>query len=86
VVHADAGGLPRLTASSSSVAATVAPSVRIVPATAVARSGVSGVRVVLSAADTDSVVGRTVVCRADGQVGQPGGRYPFATLCSDCAS
>jgi len=33
VVHADTGGLSRLTASSSSVAATVAPSVRIVPAT-----------------------------------------------------
>jgi alkanesulfonate monooxygenase SsuD/methylene tetrahydromethanopterin reductase-like flavin-dependent oxidoreductase (luciferase family) len=31
-VHADTGGLSRLTASSSSVAATVAPSVRIVPA------------------------------------------------------
>src|ERR1019366_9401499 len=49
--------LSRLTASSSSVAATVAPSVRIVPATAVARARVSGVRAVLSAADRDSVVG-----------------------------
>ena len=57
VVHADTGGLSRLTASSSSVAATVAPSVRIAQATAVARARVSGVRAVLSAADRDSVVG-----------------------------
>src|SRR5215468_4556877 len=55
--HADTGGLSRLTASSSSVAATVAPSVRIVPATAVARARVWGVRAVRSAADRDSVVG-----------------------------
>lgn len=34
VVHGDTGGLSRLTASSSSVAATVAPSARIEPATA----------------------------------------------------
>ena len=57
VVHADTGGLTRLIASSSSFAATVAPSVRIVPATALARARVSGVRAVLSAADRDSVVG-----------------------------
>ena len=57
VVHADTGGLTRLTASSSSFAATVAPSVRIVPATALARARVWGVRAVLSAADRDSVVG-----------------------------
>jgi hypothetical protein len=37
-VHADAGGLSRLMASSSYLAATVAPSVRIVPATTVARA------------------------------------------------
>jgi len=42
MVHADAGGLSQLTASSSSVAATVAPSVRIVLATAVARARVWG--------------------------------------------
>lgn len=57
MVPADTGGLSRLIASSSSVAATVAPSVRIVPATAVARARVSGVRVALSAADRDSVIG-----------------------------
>ena len=42
VVHADAGGLSPLTASSSSFAATAAPSVRIAPATALARAPVSG--------------------------------------------
>ncbi len=42
VVHAGIGGFSRLIASSSSVAATVAPSVRIVPATAVARARVWG--------------------------------------------
>jgi hypothetical protein len=42
VVIANVGGLSLLTAWSSSVAATVAPSVRIVPATAVARAWVSG--------------------------------------------
>jgi hypothetical protein len=42
--------------SSSSFAATVAPSVRIVPATAVARARVSGVRAAASAADRDSKV------------------------------
>ena len=47
----------RLTASSSSFAATVAPSVRIVLATALARARVWGIRTVLSAADRDSVVG-----------------------------
>jgi hypothetical protein len=57
VVHADTGGLTRLTASSSSFAATVAPSVRIVLATALARTRVWGFRTVLSAADRDSVVG-----------------------------
>ena len=57
VVHADTGGLTRLTASSSSFAATVAPSVRIVLATALARARVWGIRTVLSAADRDSVVG-----------------------------
>jgi hypothetical protein len=57
VVHAGTGGLSRLTASSSSFAATVAPSVRIVRATAVARARVCGVRTGLSAADSDSVVG-----------------------------
>ena len=57
VVHADTGGLTRLIASSSSFAATVAPSVRIVLATALARARVWGVRTVLSAADRDSVVG-----------------------------
>ena len=40
VVHADTGGRARLTASSSCFAATVAPSVRIVPATALARARV----------------------------------------------
>lgn len=64
VVDVDAGGLSRLAASMSSVAATVAPSVRIVPATAVARARVSGVRVVLSAADRDSVVGVGPSCAA----------------------
>jgi hypothetical protein len=60
--------------SSSSFAATVAPSVRIVPATALARARVSGVRTVLSAADRDSVVGVvTVVCRSDAEVGHAGG-------------
>ena len=38
MVHTDTGDFSRLIASSSSVAATVAPSVRIVPATAVARA------------------------------------------------
>lgn len=38
----DTGGLTRLTASSSILAATVAPSVRIVPAMAVARARVRG--------------------------------------------
>ena len=57
MVHADTGGLSRLTASSSSVEATVAPSVRIVPAMAVARARVSGARAVLNAADRDAVVG-----------------------------
>jgi hypothetical protein len=42
VVHADTGGFSRLTASSSSVAATVAPSMRIAPATAAARARVWG--------------------------------------------
>ena len=64
VVHADAGGLSRLTASSSSFAATVAPSVRIVPATAVARARVSGVRALRSAADRDSMVGVGPSCAA----------------------
>src|SRR5439155_22702267 len=62
--HADAGGRSRLTAWSSSLAATVAPSVRIVPATAVARARVSGVRAVLSASDRDSVVGVGPSCAA----------------------
>ena len=62
--HADAGGLSRLIASRSSLAATVAPSVRIVPATAVARARVSGVRAVLSASDRDSVVGVGPSCAA----------------------
>jgi hypothetical protein len=57
VVHADTGGLSWLTGSSSSFAATVAPSVRIAPATALARARVSGVRAVLSAADRESKVG-----------------------------
>jgi hypothetical protein len=48
--------------SSSSVAATVAPSVRIVPATVLARARVWGVRAVLSAADRDSVVGAGPSC------------------------
>jgi hypothetical protein len=52
VVHADAGGRSRLTASSSIVAATVTPSVRIVP---VARARVSGVRVVSSGRPGDGV-------------------------------
>ena len=56
--------LSRLTASSSSFAATVAPSVRIVPATAVARARVSGARAVLSAADRDSKVGVGPSCAA----------------------
>ena len=50
--------------SSSSLAATVAPSVRIVPATAVARARVSGARAVLSAADRDSTVGVGPSCAA----------------------
>jgi hypothetical protein len=54
VVQADTGGLSRLTASSSSFTATVGPSVRMVPATAVARARVSGVRAVLSAKRTGS--------------------------------
>jgi len=57
VVHADTGRPHPLTLSSSSFAATVAPSVLIVPATALARARVWGVRAVLSAADRDSVVG-----------------------------
>ena len=64
VVHERMRGLSRLTASSSSFAATVAPSVRIVPATAVARARVSGVRAVLSAADRDSMVGVGPSCAA----------------------
>ena len=64
VVHADAGGLSRLIVSRSSVAATVAPSVRIVPAMAVARARVSGARAVPSAADRDSVVGVGPSCAA----------------------
>jgi hypothetical protein len=50
------------TASTSSVAATVAPSVRIVPATAAACSRVWGIGAVLSAADRDSVVGVEASC------------------------
>jgi len=62
VAHADIRGLSRLTASTHSVAATVAPSVRIAPATTVACARVSRVRAVLSAADRDSVVGAGPSC------------------------
>ncbi|WP_433345259.1 gluconokinase [Microtetraspora malaysiensis] len=64
MVHADTGGLSRLTASSSSFAATVAPSVRISPATALARARVAGFRAVLSAADRASKVGVGPSCAA----------------------
>jgi len=64
VVHADTGGFSGLTASISSVAATVALSVRIVPATAAARARISGVRALLSAADRDPVVGAGPSCAA----------------------
>ncbi len=87
----DIGSLSRLTASSSSVAATVAPSVRIVLATAAARARVSGVRAVLSAADRDSVVGvghladdEAVVPVVDqGQVGPAAGDEYAAALRTD---
>ena len=74
-IHRSAPGrLVRLAASSSSVAATAAPSVRIRPATAAARARVCGARAVLSAADRDSVVGgRNVVGHADAQAGHPAG-------------
>ena len=62
VVYAGTGGFSRLIASSSSIAATVVPSVRIVSATAVARARVWGVRAVLSAADRDPVVGAGPSC------------------------
>src|SRR5256885_6428547 len=51
------GCFARVIASSSSFAATVAPSVPIVPATAVARARISGGRAVLSAADRDPAGG-----------------------------
>lgn len=56
-VHADTVGFSQVTASRSSFAATAAPSVRIVPATALARTRVPGVRDVLSAADRELAVG-----------------------------
>ena len=59
--------------------ATVAPSVRIVPATAVARARVSGVRAILSAANRDSVVGVGPLCRADAQR-PPGAQYGWSAI------
>src|SRR5262245_29879486 len=56
--------LSGLTVSSSSFAPTVAPSVRIVPPTALARARVWGVSAVSSAATRDSVVGAGPSCAA----------------------
>src|SRR5258706_10421595 len=54
----------RLTASSNSFAATIAPSPRIVPATAVARVRISGASAIASAAESDSNVDEAPSCAA----------------------
>ena len=71
VSHAAPDGFSRLTVSSSSFAATVAPSLRIVPATALARARVWDVRAVVSTADRESTVGVGVPCRPRSWCDQP---------------